>query len=157
MIDGYNVVKRHPAWKRLPPAEGRERLKQHLQSIRWPVAVSQTVVVFDGPSDDAQRVTPSLQIRFASPSADAWIQHAIRAHASPSRLVIISDDRDILDTAKSHGTLHYSSTWLIQPRAGAGTPARRTAPSDKPDLPAAAARQITDELAKRWLRPPRNV
>lgn len=113
LIDGYNVIKRHPAWKRAGAAEGRARLIRHLGILRWPVPVTRTVIVFDGPSESLQRITATLQVRFAAPSADAWIQDTIRASRSPSRLLLVSDDRDILTTAKSHGTLCYPTTWLV--------------------------------------------
>ena len=151
MIDGYNVIKRHPAWKRLPPLEGRQRLIQHVQSIQWPVPVAQTVAVFDAPSESSQTIHAALRLCFA-PSADAWIQATVRASHAPSRLLIISDDREILDTAKSHGARCCPATWLIERRAGSPPRARRDTPSAK-DLPAGEARRITEELERRWLKP----
>lgn len=149
MIDGYNVIKRHPAWKRLTPFEGRRRLIQHVQTLHWPLHVTRAVAVFDAPSGSSQPITASLRICFA-PSADAWIQDTIRACRTPERLLIVSDDREILDTAKSHGARCCPSTWLIERRSTSAPEPRRDTPSTK-NLPASEARRITEELEQRWL------
>ena len=152
LVDGYNAIKRRPEWRRLTPTDGREHLLRRLETIRWPVPVRRTVVIFDGPSDEAARgIGSNLDIRFAR-SADACIQEAIRSSASPSRLLIVSNDREILATAKSHGAHSYSIDWLFD-HSGQAAPrqqARHAAP-EKSSLPAADARRITEELAKRWL------
>lgn len=112
--------------------------------------VRHIVVVFDGPSGDGdRRLSGAIEVRFA-PSADAWIQQAIRTSRSPSRLLILSNDREILATAKSHGARTDSIEQLFA-RSTAAVPDRRGAP-EKSSLPAADARRITDELAKRWIR-----
>ena len=152
LVDGYNAIKRRPAWRRLTPTDGREHLLRLLETIRWPVPVRRTVVVFDGPSDEAaRRVSSQLEVRFAR-SADACIQQVIRSSASPSRLVIVSNDREILATAKSHGAYRYSIDWLFDRSSlAAMRPQTRHATPEPSALPAADARRITEELAKRWL------
>ena len=152
LVDGYNVIKRHAPWQRLPLQDGRQRLIALLKDARWPVAISRIVVVFDARDPDAREIHPgdNLSIRFAAPSADACIQDLIRAHPA-SRFLVISDDQEILGTAKSHGAKRYSAGWLFQRASPLLHPSQAQAP-DKPALPAKAARQITEELAKRWLR-----
>ena len=151
LIDGYNVIKRHAAWRDLPLREARNRLIVLLARTRWPVPVSRVLVVFDAPDSEGHplHVSAGLSVRFAAPSADAEIQQLIRTHPSPPRLIVISDDGEILRTAKSHRTVCHSTQWLVDRSALA---ARGHKPeTDKEMPPAATARQITEELAKRWL------
>ena len=150
-IDGYNVIMRHVPWRRLPLREGRRHLEELAARLRWPVPAARVVVVFDGREAGPGLVAPRagvVQVCFASPSADAYIQQAIRTSPHPERLLVISDDREILRTAKHHGVRCQAGRWLLE----RGLPSRSAAPSgDRPALPAAAARRITDELSRRWL------
>ena len=158
LIDGYNVIRRHAAWDRLPLREARRRLLELLARTRWPVPTSSVVVVFDGPGSDMsslQDTTPPLRVQFAAPSADACIQEAIRLSASPHRLLVLSDDGEILRTAKSHGAQRRSAQWLFQrssQRTEGATARTRDEEPDKASLPPGAAKRITEELATRWLK-----
>ena len=167
-IDGYNVIMRHATWSHLPLADARTRLVELAGRGRWPVPVGRIVIVFDaasaapapheaGPTSPVRPAIGShragrgrVEVRFVSPSADADIQREIRTSRYPERLVVISDDRDILHTAKRHGARRESARSLLErPR-----PTRQHDAVSTPEkliLPAAAARAITDELAKRWL------
>ena len=155
LVDGYNVIKRHAAWQSLPLEAGRAQLAALAGRVRWPFPASRVILVFDSRSAElaaGSRRAGLVQIQFASPSADAHIQEAIRAARDPSRLLIITDDGDILRTAKSHGAASRSGAWLLsrgEPRSGA---AGREAASGRSTLSAAEARRITEELAKRWLK-----
>jgi len=164
LVDGYNVIKRQPAWNRLRLEAARTQLVALLARARWPVPVQQVVAVFDaaaradvGPVHPAPEPSGAIEMRFTSPSADAYIQQAIRTSSSPHRVLIISDDQEIVRTARSHKVISHSTRWLLQrlgpaARSAQGAPRREEA-SEKP-LPA-AARRITEELAKRWLKPER--
>ena len=153
LIDGYNVIKRHAAWERLSLHEARTRLVALLGQTRWPVPVSRVMIIFDSPDPDGTslQISNSLFVRFAAPCADAEIQHLIRTSSSPLRVIVMSDDGEILRTAKSYRTLRYPTKWLFEH----GSTTRRQPPeSDKVPPSAEAARRITEELAKRWLRRP---
>lgn len=152
LVDGYNIIKRHGAWARIPLGEARLRLVELLNRTRWPHVPSRIVLVFDGQSSGALLPKPShnLHVHFAAPSADAYIQQAIRTSATPMRLLVISDDGEILRTAKSHGVQRASSDWLFAHSRPA--PQRTDDPPDKTALPASTARRITEELAQRWLK-----
>ena len=151
-IDGYNVIKRHPSWNSLALNEGRRRLLVLLGGIRWPMPVGRVTVVFDGPTTETMAASHPLQVQFAHPSADAYIQQVIRTDRHPAHLLVISDDGDILRTAKSHGVQRYATQWLLT--RSRGRAADNTHTPEKRSLPASTARQITEELAKRWLQPP---
>ena len=151
MIDGYNVIKRRESWRGLTLQEARTRLVALVSRAGWPVPVARIVLVFDGRGTDPGPAhgTGGVQIRFASPSADADIQHAIRTSAHPDRLLVITDDGEILRTARSHGARCHSGRWLLA--RGLALPRRTEPAEERADLPAAAARRITEELARRWL------
>ena len=151
LIDGYNVIKRSAAWERMPLAEARQRLIGLLNQTRWPFPPSRIVLVFDGQAsgDLLPKSNRCLQVHFAVPSADAYIQHVIRTSQSPTRLLVISNDGEILRTAKSHGVRFSSADWLLT--RSRSTPQCPDDASDKTALPASTARRITEEPAKRWL------
>jgi predicted RNA-binding protein with PIN domain len=154
LIDGYNVIKRHADWERLTLREARRRLIELTGRTRWPIPVSCVIVVFDGQVSDAPVTlwsTKNLHVHFATPSADAHIQEIIRTSSSPSCLLVISDDGEILRTAKSYGVQRFPTLWLFQRRRP--TPRTHDAEPDRTFLSAITARRITEELAKRWLDP----
>ena len=155
LIDGYNLIKRHAPWRALPLEAGRHRLADLAGRARWPFPVSRIVLVFDSARPDEaagpRRVGP-VHVEFARPSADAYIQDAIRSARDPSRLLIVTDDGDILRTARSHGAPSHSGAWLFG-RAGTRSGGEHgEGASGRSMLPASEARRITEELARRWLR-----
>ncbi len=160
LVDGYNVIHQHPAWRRLPLEAARRQLILRLSGTRWPMPVGRVLVVFDSPDGQPGTGTGAVRVQFAAPSADAELQAQIRSSRTPKRLLVISDDLEILRTAKSHGAARHSCRWLLsRPPAhepGPGTPGGREGAGrtdDRGSLPAASARRITEELAKRWLKP----
>jgi predicted RNA-binding protein with PIN domain len=146
LIDGYNVIMQHDAWSRLPLATARQRLVMAVARVPWPEPVARVDVVFDGPASDGPLPSgqPGISITFATPEADTLIQAKIR-HAA-GRLVVISDDREIVGTAKSHGVRCYAVAWLLERLAPAqprgGPPVGGPSETDR--------RRITDELTRRW-------
>ena len=83
-LDGYNVIGRHPAWRRLALDAARQQLIQAAEGARWPFPVRRIVIVFDGPETQLGACTPRTVVQFAAPSADAHIQYAFRPlHSAP--------------------------------------------------------------------------
>ena len=159
LIDGYNVIRPQANWSPHQFAAARSRLIELLGQIRWPVPVVRIVVVFDAPDLHPKTLEWSsrLQVCFVGPSADSHIQETLRTSSSAQRFLVVSDDREILNTAKSHRALRYSVQWLLERRRPSsarthGEKSDRHTSCEKPSL--ASARQITEELAKRWLSPP---
>lgn len=155
IVDGYNVIKRHPQWAAWPLARARQQLVGCLAQHRWPVPVIRILVVFDSqaPQPAGDYAMGPVAVRFASPSADAAIQELLRTAPQPQRLLIVSDDREILHTARAHGARCQASRALWQ-APGRRSRAPGPSPEDKTGLPAAQARAITEELARRWLKKP---
>ena len=170
-LDGYNIIKKSRQWNRLPLADGRQRLIASAASARWSFPVRQVTIVFDGPAAGSARLSERVLVKFATPSADAFIRDAIHRAEHPQRYALISSDGELQRTARSHGTRYFPAEWFLERAtpspapAGAAlssrqssarrTNATRTSHPDlaKRDLPAATARHITEELARRWLGP----
>lgn len=151
LVDGYNVINRSRAWADRPLELARHALMEWLSQTKWPVPVRHVEAVFDA-SQHLPRASNRMgcvEARFAVPSADAYIQHAIQASARPNRLMVISDDRAILHTAARYGTLRFSTSWLLRRRP---LPSMRMGPANEERQPLTTAERhrITEELAKRW-------
>lgn len=154
-VDGYNLIKRHPAWCDLSLPQARGVALANLQQIRWPFPVRKLVIVFDAQENRAVRVAASgscdVEIRYATPSADAAIEEAVRQSQRPESLIVISDDRAIQHTAKSHSVAFYPSRWLFRCNRAKRAFSSRDVDAAEKLLPGASARMITEELARRWL------
>lgn len=151
LVDGYNVIKRHPAWRRMPLLQARQQLTNTLRLTRWPVPISRIDLLFDSarqPTDMPYQVD-GIRVIFATPTADAVIQDAIRQNSNPGHLVVISDDREILDTAKAHGALRYSTRWLLE-RSHPHPPNSPLPGTERTSLTSKETRQINAELRRHW-------
>src|SRR6185295_12880265 len=139
LVDGYNLAHRRTQGRRLPPEQAREQVLALLRQTRWPFPGARLVVVFDGalPETGLPSSGGGLQVRFAA-SADAEIQAAIRDSGSPDRLAVVTDDGEIIRTAKSHRVRVFSCAWVVDhstaPRATKGSASHD--PSNKSSLPA---------------------
>ena len=157
LIDGYNVIKRTRDFDSLPLETARNRLIALLPLVRWPTTVSQIIVVFDAP--ESSRLSPSskLAIQYAYPSADAFIRNRIQTGDERTRFIVVSDDREILHTAKVNGAVCYSTAWLMRQRAPGkqGSSPKRGDSGEHDDRPLSGPREreITEELRKRWVEP----
>ena len=154
LVDGYNVlyaVQPRPTARQLSAA--RQALIERLQQAGWPVPVGDICVFFD--SREPAETSGSrgrVRIRFV-PCADTAIQAVIREHPAPREVLVVSGDQEIVRTAKSHGAQVRSPLWLSGHLWQARARQRPPSEAGRSDLPAATARQITDELARRWLTP----
>ena len=125
LIDAYNVMFAHP---RLGPLLRRslEQAREEfliLVAQRLPGDGTLGVVVFDATRDPSPPTTKGrtgrathrgLQVVFARESADAWIQKRIREHDDPASLTIVTADREILETARAHGSATMRVSEFLQ-------------------------------------------
>ncbi len=149
LVDGYNVLGRHAAWRRHAPAQARRHLLDALADARWPVPVGAVHVIFDGPCNETPVSSPVLRVQFASPSADAAIGARLRAARASQRLLLVTDDSELVSLARAHGVTRQSCAWLLGRLEAAQ--AKPAAPSANPALSAAVRRRITEDLARQWL------
>ena len=148
IVDGYNVTKRHRDWSHLSLQQARQRLVVALTQAGWPVAVSEVEVIFDGATHGSGTARHNhVRVRFAR-DADAEICRTIRLSRVPERLVVISDDREILGTAKVYGTKRYSTVWLLD-HLQRKLPSKLTM-DERTALTEVSRRNINAELIARW-------
>lgn len=113
-----------------------------LVAQRQPADGSRTIVVFDSTRDPAPPTTlgrvggtyhRGVYLVFARDSADAWIQQHIRTHEEPAALTIVTSDREILDTARAHGSaIQRVADFLSLPSRRHGR-ARELRQTEKPE------------------------
>ncbi|GAB4375853.1 MAG: NYN domain-containing protein [Calditrichia bacterium] len=109
IIDGYNVIKSPDI--PFPQSGDLEEQREHLiRMLRSNPMVRETkmIVVFDGftptvsPVDTGHK-NISVQFSGMKKSADDIIREKIRRFPKPSLLEVVTSDRDIQFTARSHG------------------------------------------------------
>ncbi len=117
LIDGYNVTKQHPRWRALSPSRARQQLTAAIQHAKWPVPVARVELVFDGDSTvtpAGRRAGPVGEV-FGVPSADAMIASRVRNCLSPDRVIVVTNDREIVRSARAAGARVESAAWLLAP------------------------------------------
>lgn len=105
LVDGFNLMHaavlrgrdRRDWWR----AEARERVLELVRRLEAPGA--EVVVVFDGqrPADEPEREA-GPQVVFAA-SADDWLIRAVRQAPDPSRIAVVTADRQLADRARHRG------------------------------------------------------
>ena len=123
LIDGFNVLHaavlrgrdRQDWWR----AEARERVVDLVRQLEAPGA--EVVVVFDGrrPADEPERAHPGPQVVFAA-SADDWLLAAVRRAPDPTRIVVVTADRQLADRARHRGARILGPT-AFRERCGGST------------------------------------
>jgi hypothetical protein len=155
LIDAFNVMFAHP---RLGPLLRRDlETARHeflllVNQLRPPDA-TRVYVVFDahrdpGPPEPAGRsdhYSGSVHVVFARETADVWIQRRIHAHPEPRRLTVVTSDRAILDTVRSHGARHLRVSDFLRLQAR-----RRQAPEAAAgdDKPVSSSRREIEDLER---------
>ena len=154
LVDGYNVAKRHPPWRALSPARARQQLAAAIQHAKWPMPFVRVELVFDGDPTvpPTGRRAGAVSEVFGVPSADSTIVGRVRRGASADRMIVVTDDREIMRAVRVAGARVESTAWLLT-RISA-----RTASTHRPAAKAEESSTLTprqrqridDELARRW-------
>lgn len=145
LIDAYNVIFAHPKLGplvRRDPERARQQFLEYVQAHR-PSDSSRVTVVFDahrdpaGASDAGRRnraYSSAVHVVFARETADAWIQRRVREASQPSRITVVTSDREILETVRAHGAHRLPVSDFLQLRRKRSARARDLrASTDKPD------------------------
>jgi predicted RNA-binding protein with PIN domain len=149
LIDGYNVIKRSPKWADLELERARKQLIFFLSNIKWPIPVKEIKLFFDCAKETGYASRGrfgQIQVCFAKPSADLWIQELIRQSPNPREFLLISDDKELIHTARVHGALCYSVSWLIL----RGKPKTKESETKSTFLSAQDYSRINRELSELW-------
>ncbi len=155
LVDGYNVIKQHPQWSKQPLEAGRRQLINATASMKWPFPLDCIKVIFDGQNNEPSqyKASPKILVCYA-PTADAEIQQDIRTLYNHCHLALVSNDRELQQTAKSHRVRVYTVSWFLKQASSRAVKNKQlyhdTDDAEKPSV--AASRRITEELAKYWLK-----
>jgi len=117
LLDGFNVLHAGPLGGRDRSGWWREALRGELLALadRFDDPTAEVWVVFDGPRPEADAAPPGaassrLQRVFA-PSADAWLLDRVRRAPDPSRLAVLTADKQLAARARHRGAR------VVSPRA----------------------------------------
>jgi predicted RNA-binding protein with PIN domain len=134
LIDGNNVLCQ---WKGVArPAPGQEdefvKLVKNLLT-----GGDRAIIVFDGPPRQTLRLH-AIEVRYSpNEKADAVLIRLIQSHPQPQQLVVVSDDRQVLQAAKTCRRLRAKE--FLTKAQNAPTQ------SEKPD-------QLTPAQRQHWLK-----
>jgi len=116
LVDGYNVTLR--AWPDLDLAEQRRRLEQGVARLasRYPATFT---LVFDGSGEGgrpARRAASAVRVRFTpvDREADDEILDAVDALDPAVSVLVVSDDRRVIDGAAARGANTVSGSVLLE-------------------------------------------
>ena len=153
LLDGYNIIKRNQSWSDQPLEAARKLLINRAAQMKWPVPVDTIKIVFDAKASEHTRHHPFEKVVACFVSdADREIQREIRAKHPRQPYLLISDDAELISTAKAHGVAIHAVSWFMnvaplskgnkhkQPDEGAGK------------VSTTAARKIPEEMGNYWLR-----
>ena len=147
IIDGFNVVHKVSSLKRstTPRADLIHFIKKH----KLTGSVNNKVtVVFDGaPSREIISERGFKVIYSDRCSADDLIIAQIKKTKNTSQLIVVSDDREIRDCAKSHGIRSVKVLDFINPKK-----LNKSKEKEQKDISYTLQKEITDQMRKIWLK-----
>lgn len=103
LLDGHNAM------HRLGLGDGPQKARRDEIIRRFSRLAPDATIYFDGHRDSGDDPHPntrvgSVRVVYCNDrEADDEILDAVREHATPSRLLVVSDDRRVTGTAKQHG------------------------------------------------------
>ena len=150
LIDGFNLFHKIRAIE--DSKTPRRDLVHYIRAHRLTgSAQNKVVIVFDGYETDELHTDPEYQILFSNArTADDIIKEKICAAKHKRSIVVVSDDNEIRQCARSEGAT------VCRPDAflGKSSHAKPARPKDetKRDLLPSSMMDITEELKKLWVK-----
>ncbi|MBU0633942.1 MAG: NYN domain-containing protein [Candidatus Omnitrophica bacterium] len=155
IIDGYNAVYKIDSLKDNSLRNKRDALIGLIErhepqgSLR-----NEVTVVFDGkPEVSGCEHKGQINVLFSkNESADEKIKKIVEKSSNPKRIVIVSDDRQVIYYCRSLGAKVKSVAEFFGFGHKKNKFSRDEAPPDKPALDPDTAKNITDQLKNLWLK-----
>lgn len=143
IVDGYNVIHASPALKRTLRGAGAERARTELLNAVAGFAERKNalcIVVFDGVVAEEQ-VTPKVRaVSSRARSADEVIRE--QARVDGKRLVVVSSDLEIIQTARANmAEIVHSKAFAAELTAGTHSKGLAAPPADGSSRPHRIAEQ----------------
>jgi predicted RNA-binding protein with PIN domain len=147
IIDGFNVVHKISSLKRsvTPRADLIRYIKKHKLTGSQN---NEVTVVFDGAPSQEVISERGVKVLYSDQrSADDLIIAQIKRTKNTSQLIVVSDDREIRDCAKTHRALSVRVLDFITPKKISKSQAKK-----QKDISYTLQKEITDEMRKIWLK-----
>ena len=156
IIDGYNVIKQVTFLTGKKLQAGREGLVQFIERYRPQGSDrNEVTLVFDGKADVSgpDSSTKSVRVLFScGQNADTRIKYIVEHARNPKRIVVVSDDKEIIFYCRSLGARVKSvKEFLFASALARPIKEQEDDGSDKPEPQTQAANEITEHLRKIWL------
>ena len=143
IIDGYNLAHKIPELKRaseMPEATVNYIRLKRLTGSRN----NKVIIVFDGYRRENAAICADYQIIFSAQiSADEVIKKRVAGIKNKSQVIVVSDDREIRDYAKTAKVKSIAIAEFTNRRKKAPTEAAK-------DISYTLQKEITDEMRKIW-------
>ena len=147
IIDGYNLLRRHPAFARWEHQEGLERACDHLEGLlraKLQAKQERFILVWDSPRRHEKRSHGGrLTVIFSGPGkADAVIIELARQWGT--RATVVSDDNEVRRQSSAVGAQIISTTDFADHLLPGGKQGSSTDVGEKPTEP------LTPEEVEYW-------
>ncbi len=157
LVDGYNVIKGHPAWAGMTLRKAREALVAFIEGHRpQGSARNRVLVVFDGSAAVAGVGSPlAVEVVFTrGESADDKIKDLVRCDPHPARAVVVTDDKALGRAVRPLGAAIMPTQVFLDKPALRGKRVVASGRGDeiKPELTIVERESITEELRRIWLK-----
>ncbi|MBU1044696.1 MAG: NYN domain-containing protein [Candidatus Omnitrophica bacterium] len=155
IIDGYNVIKQVSFLTGKKLRSGREGLVRFIELYRPHGSNrNQVTLVFDGQADvsSPQFKSQVIVIFSKGESADEKIKRMVERSKNPKRIVVVTDDKEIMFCCRSIGATVSSVRDFINSSYRAKQADSVSEQEDKPELDSAIAMRITEDLKNIWLK-----
>lgn len=146
IIDGFNVIHKVPSLKK--SASPHRDLIQYIKTHKLAGSLNNKVVIFfDGGIDYDARREREFEIIFTlDKSADNAIKERVHRFKNKSEVVVVSDDREIIDYVRKEGAR------FLRVNDFAKTEKASKKEADDKEISFPLQAQITEELRKIWLK-----
>ncbi|NOZ64713.1 MAG: NYN domain-containing protein [Caldiserica bacterium] len=150
IVDGYNLLHQLPRLKGKKIDRARDIMVRKLGEKRR--TFQEMIVVFDGEEGPvpARFREKGIKVIFSGEeSADDYIKRQVKRSKTPHKITVVTDDREIRDFVKLHGSKLLSTKEMKEILFPEKTPVPPPA-EEKPSPSSEKGRKINAELRKVW-------
>lgn len=155
MIDGYNLIKRNPAFATKSLEDGRQAFVSHIERHRPQGSLrNQVTVVFDGkPGMYGFPVANEIRVVFTEyESADDLIKRSVESAKNKKDIVVVTDDRALLLYVRGCGAAVMSGADFLKRGRIKSAPQSKTSLERPKVISSTFEHVINKEFEKIWLK-----
>ncbi|MFH1857215.1 MAG: NYN domain-containing protein [Candidatus Omnitrophota bacterium] len=154
LIDGYNLMNQIPSISSEKLEDARQSLVRFIKKNNLTGSFrNEVTIVFDGKEEVfSLSVEKEFKIIFSKGEiADDKIKRMIASSENPARIILVTNDKDLVFFAKNHGAYVHSVKVFLSKVSKSENKSIAGGLTDKSRLPFRKAHEITQELKKIWL------